>query len=155
MLTVHQFRAGEQLARQQPEYAALVERTRRAVSPGNLLTFVVEHGGPLADQVKQNAACQQVVALQKEIMASTPTRVDVADWALMCRVDAAAAAEANRLIQTNAATDLSRELQFQLLPANGNAVLEEYWARKLAGEEAEASRLYREALAAGVPLPTM
>jgi hypothetical protein len=153
LLSVHYFRAGEQLARQHPEYAALVQRTRRAVSPGNLLTFVVEKGGPLADQVKQNESFQKAVALQKEIMAGTPTRVDAADWALFRRVDAATAAEATRLIKANTVSGLSLELRLQLSPCNGNAVLDEYWAKKFVGDEAGATAVYRNALNAGVPLP--
>lgn len=153
LLNVYYFRAGEQLARQHPEYAALVQRTRRAISPGNLLTFAVEQGGSLADKVKQNESFQKATALQKEIMAGTPTRVDAADWALFRRVDADAATEAARLIKANVASGLSQELRQQLSPCNGNAVLDEYWAKKFAGDEAGATAVYRNALAAGVPLP--
>ena len=77
------------------------------------------------------------------------------DWALFRTVDPAEADLAGRQLKADQAGRLADEIQFELSPLSGTFVLEQYWTRKMSGDEPGATRLYQNALHDGVPLPPL
>jgi hypothetical protein len=149
------FVASEQLAQQNPDYAALVARTRRALAPEYLLTFVLERGGPMADLARKNEYVTRALALQKETVESFPSYVIVSEWASLRTSDPATAATLAKRLKENETVRLIDELKFQLDPVSIPTVLEQYWTQKLLGNEKRAGEIYQAALNEGVPLPPL
>jgi len=147
--------ASEQLAQQNPDYAALVARTRRALAPEYLLAYVLERGGPLADLARENEYVTRALALQKETVESFPSLGVVSEWASLRNSDPKTAATLAKRLKENETTRLIDELKFQLNPASVSAVLEQYWTQKLLGNEKRAGEIYQAALKDGVPLPPL
>ena len=149
------FAANEELARQNRDYGTLVSRTRHAVAPELLIAFLLERGGPLADLVRRNENVLQAIALGKEDVANFPAWTGISEWALLRNTapdTAAVIAQRLRENQTILAVD---EFQFQINPLNAANVLEQYWTKKLMGDEKRASEIYQDAILEGVPLPTL
>jgi tetratricopeptide (TPR) repeat protein len=151
----YSFMANEQLAQQNPDYAALVARTRRALAPEYLLVFVLERGGPMADLARKNEYVNRALALQKETVESFPSQVAVTEWASLRTSDPATAAVVAKRFKENETGRLIDELKFQLNPVSATAVLEQYWTQKLLGNEKRAAEIYQTAVHDGVPLPPL
>ena len=149
------FMASEQLAQQNPDYAALAARTRRVFAPEYLLTFVLERGGPMADLARKNEYVTRALALQKETVESFPSQVVATEWALLRTSDPETAAVVAKSFKENETGRLINELRFQLNPLNASVVLEQYWTQKLLGNEKRAVEIYQAALKDGVPMPPL
>jgi hypothetical protein len=149
------FVASEQLAQQNPDYAALVARTRRALAPEYLLAFVLERGGPMADLARKNENVIRALALQKETAERFPSIVAAAEWASLRTSDPGTAATLAKEFKANETTRLIGELRFQLNPVSISIVLDQYWTQKLLGNEKQAMEIYQAALKEGVPLPPL
>jgi len=147
------FRAGEELALQNPDFARLVKQTRRAVRPENLFCYLLEHGGPLAELAQKNENVTKAIALEKEDVANYPSWAAISQWAMLRNTDPATAAVVARRIQESETIRLADELQFQLNPWSANQVLEQYWTQRLLGNEKRAAEIYQQAVKDGVPLP--
>ena len=152
---VYLFRAGEELGRQNPEYAAMLERTRRVMSPDDLLILMLERGGSPAQVLRQNEDMARALALEKEACQSFPAWINVDEWALFRNLDPATAQKVAPNLKGNEACRLADELEFQLNPLSSSSVLEQFWRQKLAGDDKHAGEIYQEAVRQGVPLPTL
>ncbi len=119
------FVASEQLAQQNPDYAALVARTRRALAPEHLLAFVLERGGPMADLARKNENVTRALALQKESVESFPSFAGISEWALFRTSDPETAATLAKRFKENGTSRLMDELKFQLNPTSVTPVLEQ------------------------------
>jgi hypothetical protein len=155
LIAANFIQAGEQLKQQSHEYAQLAAATRRALSPRTLIACLLERNGPLADQLRKNPDVARALARLKEHGRALPSAREMDEWALFATTDKAEAALVAETLKNNQAGRLADELQFQLNPLSGTAVLEQYWFRKLNGDEAGATRLYQQALKDGVPLPPL
>jgi thioredoxin-like negative regulator of GroEL len=153
LISSYLFCADEELAKQSPDYAALASHTRRAVSPRYLLAFVLERGGPLAEVARRNSNLLQALTLEKERGQRLPSFRHIVEWALFRTADPTEAALVARKLQENEAGRLASELRFQLNSCGASEVLEEYWTRKMLGQDKAAMEVYQQALRNGVPLP--
>jgi tetratricopeptide (TPR) repeat protein len=149
------FHAVNELTRQNQQFAALVNRTRRAMSPQYLLAFIVDQGGPLSDLVKSNPSFQQALALEKETVVNFPISASINEWALLRTLDPGVAGTIADRIKQNEAIRLTDQIQFELNPLSATAVLEQYWTQKLMGDDRHAVEIYQTALKDGVPLPAL
>ena len=153
LIAAHFFRAHNELARQWPDYTAMVTHTRRALGPQHLLTLMLERGGPLDDAIRADADVRAAVALQKQRGRLMPSHRHPTEWALQRAFDPA---EAAVIAASYKASDLSRlvdELQFQFDPASPAETLDAYWMKQLLGDTKGAEELYARALREGMPLP--
>jgi tetratricopeptide (TPR) repeat protein len=149
------FHANEEITKGSPEFAALAKHTRKSLSPAILLTAVLEQGGPLAEAALKNPSLQQALALNKESLASNPSRVSAFDWAMYRHADPATAAKLAEQIKSNQAVHLMDELSYEINPVSGGVVLAHYWLLKLDGKEKAAQEVYQTALRDRVPLPPL
>jgi tetratricopeptide (TPR) repeat protein len=148
-------KANEELKKESAEYAELEGKCRRAISPRSLLACLLERGGPLAEQIRKNPSVKQGLARLKDHAGALPSACEMDEWALFQTVDPAEASLVNTTLKENQAGRLADEIQFQLNPLSGTAVLEQYWYRKLKGDQAGATQVYQQALKDGVPLPPL
>jgi len=149
------FRANEELAQQNPDYAALVKQTRRAVAPEYLICYLLEQGGPLADLARKNENVTQAIALEKELVASFPSWASVNEWAMLRTTAPATATVVGQRIKESETIRLVDKLQFQFSPWSSSQVLDQYWTQKLLGDEKRAAEIYQNAIHDGVPLPLL
>jgi hypothetical protein len=146
------FRAADELSVQNSEFAAFAKRSSRSLSPKYLVAFSLDRGGPLADAVRQNANVQKALALEKEQGRRFPKSRGADEWALFRATDANEAELVARTFKDNAIAQLVDELHFQLSPGSGSAVLDQYWTRRMFGEDKRADAIYEEAVQQGLPL---
>ena len=151
--TAYFFLANQELALQDSGYAALVKQCRHVLSPGFIVAFSLERGGPLADLVRKNANVAKVIEMEKESMPKYPSWAGIHEWAMLCNTDPSTAALVARRIKENEAILLRDSLEYQFDPYNASLVLDQYWMQKLLGDEKHASEIYQTALHDGVPLP--
>jgi hypothetical protein len=151
----HLYRAHEELTQQSPDYSQLAKSHRRTLTPRYLMTFLLERGGPLAEAIRRNADFQQAVALEKESGKRFPAFRSVEDWAFFRTVDPQEAAAIAQKMKEDKAGQLVDELQFQLHPMSATLALEQYWTRKMKGDEKAAAEAYAQAIRQGVPLPAL
>ncbi len=149
------FLANQELAQQNPGYAALVNRTRRAIGPEYFICYLLERGGPLADLARKNDHVMAAIALEKEMLKSFPSWAGINEWAMLRTTDPETAAAVAKKIRENETIRLVDELQFQFSPCSASSVLEVYWTQKLLGNEKRATGIYQQALHDGVPLPPL
>jgi hypothetical protein len=149
------FRACDELAQQNPQFGALVQSTRRSLDSEEVITFVLERGGPMSEQARRNQNVVQAVALQKEIVANFPNWVNISEWAMLRTADPALAADLARKLADNEAARLADQLQFRLNPVNASAVLEQFWTQRMLGDEKRAAEIHQAAVREGVPLPQL
>ena len=149
------FRAVDELSAQNPEFAALAKRSFRSLSPKYLIALSLDRGGPLADAVRQNANVQKALSLEKETGKKFPKLRGAEEWALFRAGDAGEASLVARAIKENNTARLVDDLQFQLSPSSGSAVLDQYWTRRLLGDDKRAEAIYEEAVQQGLPLPAL
>jgi len=147
------FRAQDEVSRQNPEFAALARKSARAVSPRYLIASLLERGGPMADVLRQNANIQRALKMEKENGRRFPQFRSPEEWALFRAADPGEADAVARTMKENATARLVEQLQFQLSPASGSTVLDQYWTRKVNGDEKGAEAFYQDAIRQGVPLP--
>jgi tetratricopeptide (TPR) repeat protein len=155
LISAYLFRASEELKQQNPQFATLVDRTRRALGPEYLFAFIVERGGPLSELVKKNPNFLKALALEKESVANFPAWGSINEWALLRASDPETANVIAERVKKNEAIRLVDQIQFELNPLNASAVLEQYWTQKLLGDEKRGLEIYQTASKGGVPLPPL
>ena len=155
LMAAYFFRGHDELCQQSAEYARLAGQTRRALSPRLLMAFLLERDDALSPQIRKNANVLKALELAKERGRRFPSFRPVNDWTLFRTVDPAEADQAGRQLKADPAGRLVDEIQFEINPLSGGFVLEQYWTRKMSGDEAGATRLYQNALHDSVPLPPL
>ena len=149
------FRAHEQLKQQNPTYAELAARTRHAVSPIELIAFLLDRNDPMASMIRQNPSFLKGLEMLKEDGRLFPSFRQPYEWALFRTIEPNEAALVCRQLKADKVACLGDALHFQLNPILGNAVLTQYWRARINGNEAAAAALYQQALRDGVPLPAL
>lgn len=151
----HIFRALSQLRRQNADLDALIKRTRRGVSSLYLVNWLMEAGGPIAEQLRGHADVQKALALLKETTQLFGSFPDPDDWAMFRSIDPGHATGIAEALKKNKTAQTIDNLQFMFSPMDSGHVLERYWTLQLFGEEQKAIDVYQAALKKGVPLPPM
>lgn len=149
------FRANEELAQENPDYAAMVAKTRHAIAPELLITFTLERGGSLAALARKNENVIKAIALEKETVKNFPLWDGVEEWAMLRNTDPETAALVASKFKANQVLRLMGKLQFQIDPWSASEVLNQYWTQKLLGDDQRATATYQAAVKSGVPLPPL
>jgi hypothetical protein len=149
------FRAHDELKQQNADYARLAEMTRRALSPRELITLLLEQENALAPLIRQNTNVVKALDLVKENGRRFPSTRGVEEWALFRTLDPAETTLVRQQLEADKAGRLADEMQFQLNPLSASAVLRQYWTARMTGNPAGASPIYQQALRDGVPLPPL
>jgi hypothetical protein len=152
LMSATELRAHQALVRANPEYAALAEKTRRSLGPA-LLSYVLGKGGPLAKEALAQPDVQKAVALVAEQAKAFPDTQGPWSWARLRFARPAEAAAIAGRARTDAVQEAQRRIDHAVSPLSAGGALEAHWALLLAGKEAEAEAVLRQAAARGVPLP--
>jgi Tfp pilus assembly protein PilF len=136
-----------------PEFKKVCERCRRSLGPGNVVATVLERGGPLAEAVAGQPDIARALGLVREMAQKFPEGIDEWGWALLSRTDPEKAKEMAGRLTKSKRHALNREIDSALNPLGASAVMEKYWAARMAGRNAEADRVLADAAARKVPLP--
>lgn len=147
--------AHEELKRQNSHYAELAERTRRALSPRELIALVLDRDDALGAAARQNSEVQKALDRLKDYARLFPAMRQPDEWGLFHTLDAAETGLIVQAVNANPAGRLADELRFQLNPISGSAVLKKYWGARLNNDPTGAAAIYRQALRDGVPLPPL
>jgi hypothetical protein len=148
------FRASRRLARENAEYAKMVELGERSVGHGHLVTVAASGDGPLRDAALASPDVQRVISLITARGERYPTERGVRSWALLRHAAPDEAQKLADIIRNGEAQRLMHSLAFRLAPASGGAAYELYWERLILGQDDEqALEPLRECAARGVPLP--
>jgi hypothetical protein len=146
------YRAHRALAKDDPEYAALAKKFERSLTT-SLLNYVLgEESGP-REKVFANADVKRLLAVRREQLAKLPDERGPGTWALFRHADAAAAARLAEQIRKDPVGALERSINRKLAPFSAGELMENYWALRVAGKDAEAVSLLKENAARGIPLP--
>ena len=147
------YRASQQIARQNQEFNALLQRTRRGLSARYVITWLLDHRSPLADALRKHPDVQRAVGLETEGQKLFTSHADFEDWALLRSVDSKQAEATATFLKSDLGTQLRDDLMFELTPLRPSSILDRYWHLRLLGEEKQAADVYQQALRKNLPLP--
>jgi hypothetical protein len=146
------YRAHRTLAKAEPAYAELAAMYDRTLNT-SLLNYVLgEEGGPY-EKVLANADVKRLLAVRREQMAKLPEDRGTPTWAMFRHADPAGAKRVAERVRTDAVSALERSIQRHLAPESAGRIIEDYWALRITGKDAEAVALLKESAARGIPLP--
>jgi len=137
------------------DYARQAELTHRAIWPLSLISFVAEKNATVAALARADANILEAADLLKEEFRLMPKHRTVAEWSLFRIVDPKMADDIRLQLKQDAAGRLVDQLQFQLNPAAASYILEQYWTKRMEGDEAAAKQVYEQGIKDGVPLPEL
>ncbi len=148
------FRASRRLARENAEYAKMVELGGRSVGHGHLVTVAASGAGPLRDVTLASPDVQRVISLMTAKSERYPTDHGVRSWALLRHAAPNEAQKLADIIRKGEAQRQMRSLAGRLAPTSGAAAYGLYWERLIQGQDNEqALEPLRQCAARGVPLP--
>lgn len=148
------FRAGRRLARTQPAYARMAERTRRSTNDRILIAVAVNGTDPLRGAARQDPDVRRAVNLVREAYRADPSEGATPwAWSLVHAMDPEEGARMARTYLENESAQLSRGLQRTLEPVSANAAMTLYWAAEMVGQDAGGTAILEAYAARGVPLP--
>jgi hypothetical protein len=147
-------RAHKRLTDKQPAYAALAKRCRYALDSAHLIAFALSEGAPeLQQAVKNDPDVKRTCGLLKEAALAFPDEPSPWVWAMLKATHPDAASKQAEALKTDDLSRMMRSITLQLSPLDMAAALEEYWALKVAGREAEGRKLLTSLGERGVPSP--
>jgi tetratricopeptide (TPR) repeat protein len=147
------FRAHRQLIIAKPAYARMAMRARRSLRPRNLVALVLSGKEELCKTAQGLPDVQRAAGLVKEEVETFPD--EPTPWAcvVLQATHPETAARARVALGKDEVGRLTRALALELSPVNLDAAIEEFWALKLAGKEAEGQAVLGRCAALGIPTP--
>jgi hypothetical protein len=146
-------RAGRTLTASDKTYAAWVAKSRRALGHGTLLALALTKGGKLAGAVSKNADMRRAMELERGLLKAFPDESNPWAWALLRDSYPEDAARLAKTAASDESGRLLREIGGKLGPLNGQGAVNQYWALRMAGNDAAARAVLRDAAKRGIPLP--
>jgi tetratricopeptide (TPR) repeat protein len=148
------FRAGRRLARAQPAYARMAEKTRQSTTDADLIGVALNGEDPLRDAARQDPDVRRAVDLIRAAYRDDPDYEAVPwAWSLLRALDPQEGARMARTYLDNESAQLSRAIQKHLEPVSASAAMSLYWAAEMVGQDAGGADILKAYSARGVPLP--
>jgi hypothetical protein len=146
-------RASRALAKQEPEYAALASRAKRALGPNFLVAVALSREGKPRAAALANADVRRAVGLVKEGQAKFPEDPDGWSWAMLRAGEPDEAAKVARALAQDELGKVARAINQKLSPVSAAEAFRAYWALESAGKEAEGREVLKRFAARGAPMP--
>lgn len=146
-------RASEEIAEDQPVYAALVQDASRTLGDDALLAFACVRAATLAREIAAHPDVIRALGLIRERATAYPSRCDPVDWALFSVADPAYALTLAASIKADAFGPVERQLRARLFPLDARGALDACFVALLESDSAKAETLLREAAERGAPVP--
>jgi tetratricopeptide (TPR) repeat protein len=148
------FRAGRRLARAQPAYARMAEKTRLSTTDADLIGVALNGEDSLRNAARQDPDICRAVDLIRAAYRDDPNDEAVPwAWSLLRALDPQEGARMARTYLDNESAQLSRAIQKCLEPVSASAAMSLYWAAEMVGQEAGGPDILKAYAARGVPLP--
>jgi hypothetical protein len=147
------FRAGQDLARDEPTYAAMAAKAERSLGPTYLLGVAVTRDEKLRARALANPHVCRVLSLIAESRAKHAHDPTVWETILLRAAHPEETAPLIRALLGDPLRDVKRALSLRLAPFNAPDAFDAYWIADLAGKRVEGVAALRRCAALGVPLP--
>lgn len=145
-------RAGHALVRQDPAYAAMHQRARRALGHSYLIAIALSQDST-RPHVLLNKDAQRAIDLMRDSTRRFPS--GAGEWTYTV-LHAAHPEDADKLlptIQKNEVMHLQRDISVRLSPLRATAAFDSYWSLQLLGNDAKARESLKACVSRGVPMP--
>jgi hypothetical protein len=152
LLSALRFRAHVTLARDNPEYAKLADKTKRSLDDW-LIYYVLAGDGPLRAKAAANADVKRLAALRLEALKLDPDAVGPTVWVVVRAVNPSEAAAVAEKVKANERPRVRRKIERLLAPLSSHNALDESLALQLEGKDADAKKVLVDLAAKGIPLP--
>jgi tetratricopeptide (TPR) repeat protein len=147
------FRASQDLAKAEPEYAKMVKRAERSLAPPYLVAVALTRGGKPSEAALRNADVRRATDLMRETVAKFPEDAHVWIWAMLRDAHPDEAAKVAGAIANDKSAEAARAISLKLSNVNASAAFHAYWSLLAAGKEADGLEVLRKCAAKGAPLP--
>jgi len=154
LCTALTFRAHKTLAKELRPYADMAKTTNRSLA-SSLINYILGQEGPLRDKALANPDVKRAIAIRIEQIKAIPDERSPTLWAMINAADAKEGQMTAEFIRKDVAGELERSIQRTLSPLSAGQALSDYWALRIAGKHAEASKVLQQVAAQGVPLPPL
>ncbi|MDX2109679.1 MAG: hypothetical protein SFY80_05490 [Verrucomicrobiota bacterium] len=149
------YKAHAQLSSTSLEYKELADRTHRALTPRQLIVFLLEQNGSLATELRKLDAIKEAMKHMVDLEQRFPDRSHDESWACFEHSDADYAATMVAKTKADPMYLLDQEIGSTMYPLYAPMILGNYWKAKMENRGEEAIKLYKKGLMAGVPLPPL
>ncbi len=149
------FRAGRRLARTQPVYARMAEKTRLSTIDTILVGLAVNGERlPLRDAARQDSDVRRAVDLIREGYRADPEyEAGPSTWRLLRAFDPDEGTKMARTYLEDESAQLSLAIERRVEPVSASAALSACWAAEMAGKGANGRAILKEYADRGVALP--
>lgn len=146
-------RAAQRLAEKEPEFAAMLKRSRRSLGVADLLAVTLWREGKARDAALADADVRRVIELVRDSWKKFPGSADGWMWAMVKAAHPDEAAALAKAIRNNEWLRLDDELNRLLHPVSASMAFRTCWLLDSAGKTKEALAELKKCAAEGVPLP--
>ncbi len=148
------FRAIDRLARTDPGFAALRDRSVRSVSSEELIGSVLSTAGPLKELALKDADVSRAIDLLRDSYVASPSyTIGPNSWILLRDKYPDLAAAMTKLYLTDNAERLKDELRSELRPYDPGQSLNAYWTACMQNKEVEGMRILAKSKSRRCPDP--
>jgi tetratricopeptide (TPR) repeat protein len=145
-------RAHSTLAREDKDYAALADRTRRYLGSA-LIYYVLAENHPARSRAAANPDLKRLAEIVRDEAKRDPEGMGPRTWLFLRAVDPPAAEALAPRVKANELLRVRRTIDRLLNPLAASGALEEYAALVLEGKEAEARKVFADLKSKKMPLP--
>lgn len=146
-------RASHDLARAQPDYAQMIDRSKRSLGPTYLVAVALSQPGELRRVASDNSDVRRAAMLIIEEMKKLPHRGTPWDWAVVQAFDPSQAAQIGDRLLHDEMHLLDAALLEKLSPPNAPQALHAYWKCQISENHNEANEVVKRYADQGVRLP--
>jgi tetratricopeptide (TPR) repeat protein len=148
------FRAGRRLARSQPAYARMADKTRMSTSDTLLVCIALNGDNPLRDAARQDPDIRRVVETARAASRDDPEPFASGwTWCLLRAFDPQEGARIARTFVQDESARISSAVRRRVEPMSAATALSLSWSAEMAGRADEGRAILKEYAARGVPLP--
>lgn len=150
--TALMLRAHSTLARDDKDYAALADRTRRFLGTA-LIYYVLAENHPTRSRAVANPDLKRLAEIVRDEFKRDPEGTGARTWLFLQAINPAEAEALAPRLKANELLRVRRTIDRLLTPLSAGSALEEYAALMLEGKEAEARKVFADLKAKKMPLP--
>jgi tetratricopeptide (TPR) repeat protein len=146
-------RADRRLAGALPDYAQVLDRTRRTVMAGLRVAALLAVDGPLTSAVAADPDTRRAAELMRTDVEKRPDEAEGYPWAILRVTQPEIASRIARPSGAHEEDRLAREIRERLEPYSASTALTAFWTHTMSGRSADAAAAVKAYTDHGLPLP--
>jgi hypothetical protein len=147
------FRASRSLEQMDAEYARMTKKARRSMGTSYLIAVALSSEGQLRDKVLANADIQRALELVRQEWHELPDEATEWTWVMLQAAYPEESAKVADAYRSDELRQARRAIEAKLSLLSATSAFQQYWAAKMAGEEAKGLEVLKSCAARGVPMP--